>query len=162
MDLAPRLERTALVVDHDVFMASALAELLEEGGFDVHTASNGFSALRRAIELRPTLILLDLALPERSGVELLEDLRAEPSTRDAAIVVVSGQLERLPESHLSATDGVVAKPFEVNELLATIQHALQHAISRRLEVPRVAGPSHHEATPRLRHTAPRGSRGRHP
>src|SRR5436309_1616949 len=42
MDHAQRLERTALIVDDDVFMVSALAELLEEDGFDVHTAPHGF------------------------------------------------------------------------------------------------------------------------
>ena len=46
-------ERTALVVDDDAFILSALAEVLSEDGYDVHIASNGFSALRQAMELRP-------------------------------------------------------------------------------------------------------------
>ena len=94
MEHAPRLERTALVVDDDVFIVSALAELLEDDGFDVQTATNGFSALRRAIESRPSVVVLDLALPERSGQELLADLRAEPTTRDLAIVLVTANADR--------------------------------------------------------------------
>src|SRR5579859_6110144 len=113
MEHAPRLERSALIVDDDVFILSALAEILEDEGFDVQTATNGFSAMRRALEHRPALVLLDLALPERSGNELLEDLRADPVTHDVAIVVVSGYAERLTDWQRAEADGVVAKPFEI-------------------------------------------------
>jgi DNA-binding response OmpR family regulator len=54
----------ALVVDDDLHMRAMLAELLEEEGYDVLTASNGFSGLRTLQDRRPRLLLLDLALPE--------------------------------------------------------------------------------------------------
>src|SRR5438045_8182587 len=104
MEHAPRGERTALVVDDDMFMVAALAELLEEDGYDVQTATNGFSALRHALEQRPAVILLDLVLPERSGAELLKDLRADPTTRDLAIVIVSGHVDRLSDADRAETD----------------------------------------------------------
>jgi len=161
IERAQRLDRTALVVDDDVFIVSALAELLEEDGFDVHTATNGFSALRHAQELRPSVILLDLALPERTGMQLLEDLRADPATRDAAIVVVTGYAERLSDRQLSDTDGVIPKPFDVVELLDTIQAALQRAAGRRAEVAPIASSSHRQASTRPRHPAgARHTRGR--
>jgi len=153
MEHAPRVDRTALVVDDDVFIVSALAELLEEDGFDVHTATNGFSALRHAQELRPSVILLDLALPERSGTQLLEDLRADPATRDVAIVVVSGYADRLSERQQAETDGVIPKPFELVELLEVVQSALQRAASRRSEVAPIATASHRQAGARPRHPA---------
>jgi DNA-binding response OmpR family regulator len=138
MDRVPRSERVALVVDDDIFVLSALAELLSEEGYDVHTASNGFSGVRMAMECRPAVILLDLALPERSGTEVLAELRTDPATRDVAIVVVSGNPQRLTEAQLAATDGVIAKPFEVVELLATVQRALRRASLRHAEVAPVA------------------------
>jgi CheY-like chemotaxis protein len=134
MEHAPRLDRTALVVDDDVFIVSALAELLEEEGFDVHTATNGFSALRHAQEQRPSVILLDLALPERSGKDLLEDLRADPATRDLAIVVVTGHADRLSERQHAETDGVISKPWDELQLVGVIQAAMLRAASRRAEV----------------------------
>jgi two-component system sensor histidine kinase/response regulator len=161
MEHAPRLERTALVVDDDVFVLSALAELLEDDGFDVQTATNGFSALRRAVQARPSVILLDLALPERSGGELLEDLRADPTTRDLAIVLVTGNADRLTEAQRAEVDGVVNKPFDAAYLLETIQHAIQRAACRRSEVAPVLAPSHREASTRTRRTSPtRRTRGR--
>jgi CheY-like chemotaxis protein len=159
MNHAPRPDRTALVVDDDPFVVSALAELLEEEGFDVHTATNGFSAMRRAVEVRPLVILLDLALPERSGAELLDDLRAEPATHDVAIVVVTGNAESLSEAHIAETDGVITKPFEVSDLLQTINRAAQRAAIRRAEVAPVAALSH--STPALRTRQPASGRHSH-
>src|ERR1700738_3390283 len=106
MDRVPRLERIALVVDDDIFVVSALAELLSEDGYDVHTASNGFSAVRLAMECRPLVVVLDLNLPERSGTEVLAELRSDPSTRDVAIVVVTGNPQQLTAAQLAETDGV--------------------------------------------------------
>jgi two-component system KDP operon response regulator KdpE len=153
MDHAPRLERTALIVDDDVFVLSALAELLEDDGFDVQTATNGFSALRHATEVRPTVILLDLALPERSGLELLADLRADPAMRDVAIVLVTGYASRLTEAELAEVDGVVAKPFDIDDLLKTVLHAVQRAALRHAEVAPVLSPSHHDEAMRARRAA---------
>src|ERR1700694_4194677 len=94
MDRVPRLERIALVVDDDIFVLSALAGLLSEECYDVHTASNGFSAVRLALECQPAVILLDLVLPERSGTEVLAALRADPATHAVAIVRVGGHPHR--------------------------------------------------------------------
>jgi CheY-like chemotaxis protein len=158
---ASRLERTALVVDDDVFVVSALAELLEEEGYDVQTASNGFSAMRHILELRPAVILLDLALPERSGKNLLYDVRADPATRDLAIVVVSGHTDGLTEAEMAETDGVISKPWDDTELLISVHRAVLRAASRRSEVAPVTSSGHREAAQRARHVAPpRRSRGR--
>lgn len=161
MDHAPRPDRTALVVDDDKFVVSALAELLEDDGFDVHTATNGFSALRQAIQLRPAVILLDLVLPERSGNDILDDLRADPSTHDIAIVVVSARPDGLSEAHQAEVDGVVGKPFDACELLETIQRAMQRAACRWAEVAPVATASHRDASAHARRPlVVRGSHGR--
>jgi CheY-like chemotaxis protein len=145
MERASRVNRTALVVDDDVFLLAAMAELLSEEGYDVHTASNGFSALRVAIECQPSVILLDLALPERPGHEVLAELRAETATRDVAIVVVTGHPDKLSEAQMAQTDGIVAKPFDVSELLQTVRRAVLRAPGRRAEVARIAATGHREA-----------------
>jgi two-component system, OmpR family, KDP operon response regulator KdpE len=158
MDRVPRLERIALVVDDDIFVLSALAELLSEDGYDVHTASNGFSALRMATECRPSVVLLDLALPERGGTEVLAELRGDPATRDVAIVVVTGNPQLISEAQLAATDGLISKPFDTSELMATVQHAVMRASTRRAEVAPVAAISHtplpvrQRRAPGVRHT----------
>jgi CheY-like chemotaxis protein len=161
MDRSARVDRTALVVDDDVFLLAAMAELLSEEGYDVHTASNGFSALRVAIECQPSVILLDLALPERPGHEVLAELRAETATRDVAIVIVTGHPDRLSEAQTALTDGVVAKPFDIPDLLQTVRRAVLRAPGRRAEVVRISATSHRDAPVGARrpsgvhHTRPR-------
>jgi DNA-binding response OmpR family regulator len=160
MDRAP-LDRTALIVDDDVFIVAALAELLEEEGYDVHTASNGFSAMRQALEYRPSVVLLDLIMPERSGVDILTELRADSGTRDVAIIVVTGNAHLLTEAQLADADGVVDKPFDVTELLDTVHHAIQRAASRRAEVAPIASVSRRELPVRIRRASGvRRTRGR--
>ena len=135
--------RTALVVDDDVFVLSAVADMLAEEGYDVHTASNGFSAMRQATELRPDVILLDLVLPERSGPEVLSELRTNAATRDLAVVVVSGHPDGLSDAQIPDIDGLVVKPFDERDLLLTVQRAVQRAACRRAEVAPVAAGAHH-------------------
>lgn len=150
-ELAPRVDRTALVVDDDKFVVSALAELLDDDGFDVRTATNGFSALRQAVELRPSVVLLDLALPERSGQDILSDLRADPSTRDLAIVIVTGHPDSLSDVASAECDGVIVKPFDAVKLLETVKRAIARAAARRAEVaPAAVGLVHREPALRPR------------
>jgi CheY-like chemotaxis protein len=161
MDRVPRSQRIALVVDDDIFVLSALAEVLSDEGYDVHTASNGFSAVRLAVECRPGVVLLDLALPELSGTEVLASLRADPGTRDAAIVVVTGNPQLLTEAQLAETDGLVSKPFELAELTAAVQRAVRRASIRYAEVAPVAPTAHTALTVRERRASGvRHSRGR--
>src|SRR5438067_2686825 len=134
MDHAPRTDRIALVVDDDAFMVSAMAELLSEEGYDVHTSSNGFSALRQAAEFRPAVVVLDLLLPERSGADVLADLKADPATHDIGVVLVTGNADLLTPALIAQSDAVLAKPFNVDELVATVNRAVQRAATRRAEV----------------------------
>jgi CheY-like chemotaxis protein len=152
MEYGPPHRRTALVVDDDVFLLRAVADLLEEEGYDVHTASNGFSAMRRAVELRPDVILLDLRLPERSGSEVLGELRTSAATRDMAVVVVSGYPDGLSDAQMADLDGLVAKPFDERDLLYTVHRAIQRAATRRAEVAPV-GAAAHGAQPARAHRA---------
>ena len=154
MDRPTRANRTALVVDDDVFLVSAMAELLSEEGYDVHTASNGFSAVRQASESRPAIVLLDLVLPERSGIDVLVELRADPATRDLAIVIVTGNAHMLTDAHLADVDGVLEKPFDASELLATVHRAVNRAASRQVEVPPVAAVARREPLARSRRPQP--------
>ncbi len=161
MEHAPRADRTVLVVDDDNFIVAALAEILEEDGFDVHTASNGFSAQRQAAELRPAVVLLDLALPERSGADLLHDFRSDAATHDIAIVVVTGHADELSESQLAEADDVITKPFDESDLLLRVHRAVQRAASRHAEVAPIAAIAHPKVAARPRRAAnPRRSRGR--
>ncbi|MDX2023207.1 MAG: response regulator [Deltaproteobacteria bacterium] len=77
-----------LVVDDHEDTVEMVALLLQEEGFEVLTARTGREAVTKALEARPFLILMDLGLPDRSGIEICEALRAAvPASR---IVAVTG------------------------------------------------------------------------
>jgi two-component system KDP operon response regulator KdpE len=124
-----------------------LAELLDEAGFKVSSASNGYSGLRLASLEHPRVVLLDLGLPELTGVEVLRELRGSAETRDTVVIVVTGNTSRIPEARLAGADLVVEKPFDIDELLAAVHRAVNQRSSRHAEVAPVAPPMAHAHTP---------------
>jgi CheY-like chemotaxis protein len=116
--------RTALVIEDDQWTRSLLQELLERAGYAVAEASNGYTGLRLAGQLQPNVILLDLGLPERPGLELLDELKRAPATCHIPIVVVSGSVALLRDGLAAQADGVIEKPFASETLLAGIERAV--------------------------------------
>src|SRR6516225_12119683 len=70
-----RHQRLALIVEHHTWLRLTLTSLFEELGFAVITASNGFAGLRRAIYVRPNVVLLGDGLPELASAQLAAELR---------------------------------------------------------------------------------------
>jgi CheY-like chemotaxis protein len=79
-----------LVVDDQASTVFALKRVLMALGFDVRTAFDGVSALRRAAEFKPDAVLLDLTLPRLDGFAVAERMREMVETRDALLVALSG------------------------------------------------------------------------
>jgi len=78
---------TVLVVDDDPWMRAEIGAILTDAGYAVNLASNGFTGLRLARELRPHVILLDTELPELSGAAVLDELRQHPATSDLVVIL---------------------------------------------------------------------------
>jgi signal transduction histidine kinase len=93
-DLAPATARAptrrVLVVDDNVDAARTLAHVLQEFGHDVQVAHDGDAALLLARERTPEVVLLDIGLPGMSGYDVVRHLRANPATRRAKVVAVTG------------------------------------------------------------------------
>ena len=100
-------------------------------------------------------------MPERSGGDILSELRADASIRDIAIVVVTGNAQLLTDVQVAEADGVVDKPFDVPELLDTVHQAVLRAASRRAEVAPIVSVSRREPPVRIRRASGvRRTRGR--
>jgi len=97
-----------LIVEHDVWRRWTLRAVFEEAGFDVECASNGVAGLRRAVELKPHLIVLGGPLPEMSAVDLAEELRTVHHFSRAQIVTIEEILSGgLPDE--APTDAVAGR-----------------------------------------------------
>jgi PleD family two-component response regulator len=122
-----------LIVDDEPDIRQLVRVFLELEGFEVHEAVDGVEGVARAIELRPDLILLDLMMPNKSGTEVLADLRRDYRTAYIPVVVLTAKaLTRDKVQHLvGGADDYVVKPFEPDELTARVETALRRSTSLR-------------------------------
>ena len=117
--------KRVLVVEDDPSIAIGLRINLESEGYVVDVAEDGDVALDLAQSLEPDLIVLDVMLPKRNGLEVLHDLRAEGRTMPIIILSAKvGEMDKVAGLELGAED-YVAKPFSLAELLARVRAALR-------------------------------------
>jgi len=122
-----RMTRTILVVDDETTLRETLVEALELEGYRAIPAADGREALARFRADHPDLVLLDLMLPELSGVEVCRILRAESAVPIIMLTAKDGEVDKVVGLELGADD-YVTKPFSLRELTARIR-----AIFRRTE-----------------------------
>ena len=121
------MARTILVVDDETTLRETLVEALETEGFRVVSAADGREALLRFRAERPDLVLLDLMLPELSGIEVCRIIRAESGVPIVMLTAKDSEIDKVVGLELGADD-YVTKPFSVRELSARIR-----ALFRRSE-----------------------------
>jgi DNA-binding response OmpR family regulator len=109
---------TILVVDDDPEIVSMLTTRLTARGYKVTTASDGHRAIELARRERPTLMLLDVMMPGKSGWEVARALKQDPVTQAIKIVMVTAIGESVNEmtSPLYGADAHIDKPFEFERL----------------------------------------------
>jgi CheY-like chemotaxis protein len=124
-------QRTALVVDHDTWERWFTTDVLKGLGYTVVAASNGASGLRLLEQHACDVILVDLALPEVTGPEFLQQLKAMDSARSIPVILLGTS----PDGHAAAAEGCVPKPLEcvrvVTEVGRCLSSRLIHAHQRR-------------------------------
>jgi DNA-binding response OmpR family regulator len=120
------MARTILVVDDEPTLRETLAEALDAEGFRVVTAADGPEALARFREHHPELVVLDVMLPELSGIEVCRILRRESSVPILMLTAKSSELDKVLGLELGADD-YVTKPFSLRELAARIRALLRRA-----------------------------------
>jgi DNA-binding response OmpR family regulator len=88
-----------LLVEDDRFLRRACETSLTQRGFTVKSAPDGEAGLRMALECTPALILLDLLMPKLSGIDMLRQLRANPSGADIPVVILSNSSREEDKRH---------------------------------------------------------------
>ena len=114
------MARTILVVEDEPTLRETLVDALEADGFRVVAAADGREALERFRAERPDLILLDLMLPELSGIEVTRIIRAESGVPIVMLTAKDSELDKVVGLELGADD-YVTKPFSLRELSARIR-----------------------------------------
>ncbi len=107
-------EYSVLIIDDDIWMQRILSKTLQNYGFvKTYLASNGFDGIALAVEHQPTLIVLDIMMPELTGLITLKILKHIKLTRDIPVIIVSAlsDVESLGKAVKSGTAGFISKPF---------------------------------------------------
>jgi two-component system cell cycle response regulator DivK len=116
-----------LVVDDTLDARELYAEYLRIAGLRAEVAEDGLDALTKAQALRPSAIIMDLAMPRMDGWEATRRLKQNPLTRDIPIIALTGHvIERSRERAIEAgADGYLTKPCFPDSLLAEVQRVMR-------------------------------------
>ena len=132
-----------LVVDDESDVTELLQFRLEQEGYRVATLNDPLGFVVKVREFEPDLMLLDIMMPELSGIQLCRIVRADPSMKDIPVIFLSarGEVEDRIKGLEAGAEDYISKPFNTNELLLRINKMLkrsgaplEHAGQSRIEI----------------------------
>ena len=125
---------TVLLVEDSEDVRSVVTKMLRRNGFEVHTAGDGEMGRDMALELEPDLVILDIGLPRRSGLDVAKDLR-ERGFRAPVLMLTALNTPTDKVTGLDAgADDYLAKPFDQRELIARVKALLRRSRLREEEL----------------------------
>src|SRR2546421_4455138 len=114
-----------LIIEDELPMRTALGDVLAAEGYRILSAPDGESGLRRAIEEKPDLILLDIMMPKLDGYAVCSELRRLGSTVPVLMLTAKGMVEDRVSGLDAGADDYLVKPFSTEELLARVRALLR-------------------------------------
>src|SRR6266536_2959634 len=123
-----------VVVEDEPAIRRGVVDALRLTGYDVTEAADGASGLKEAVSGGIDLILLDLLLPKKDGIEVLAEVRRVCPTRPVIILTARGTEEDRVRGLKMGADDYVVKPFSARELLARVEAVLRRSVDRPAEV----------------------------
>ncbi len=126
------MKRILIIEDH-VDILELLTVLLIKNGYEVSVAHDGLEGFKKAMDLKPDLVLLDLMLPKMHGLEVCEKIKNQNKNIPIIILSALGEEDDIVKGlHMGASDYVV-KPFRSKELVARIELALSNSVSQKAQ-----------------------------
>ena len=127
-DVHPFLQmERILIIEDETPMRTALADVLEGEGYRPLTAADGEIGLRRAVDEKPDLILLDIMMPKLDGFEVCAELRRLGHAVPVLMLTAKGQVEDRVTGLDVGADDYLVKPFSTEELLARVRALLRRS-----------------------------------
>ena len=118
-------KKLILVIDDDPDIVTFLTTLLNDNGYEADAASDGVEGLEKVRTRRPDLILLDITMPEKSGVRLYRDVKEDDELKAIPVVIVTGVMKEFKQfihtrRQVPPPEGFIQKPVVKQELLDTV------------------------------------------
>jgi two-component system response regulator RegX3 len=125
---------TVLVVEDEISFVEALTIGLKREGFRVEVATDGFEALERFAVVRPDLVLLDVMLPQLSGIDVCRQLRKKSSVPIIMVTAKGSEIDTVVGLEVGADD-YVTKPYRMRELVARMRAVMRRTPEAGSEAP---------------------------
>jgi DNA-binding response OmpR family regulator len=112
-----------LVIDDEPNIVQTLQDRLEMNDYEVVTAGNGKEGLKKALQEKPDVLLLDVIMPIMDGHEMLEALRKQPGGNYSSVIMLTArsQTQDIARANACGIDDYIVKPFDLSELLEKIE-----------------------------------------
>ena len=115
------MKKKILIIDDDPALGLLIQSRLEAHGYDVSVASNGSEGIRKAVEVQPDLILLDVRMPHMDGWTCFHEIRKSRSGKDVPILMTTAQHKLQDMFEAEGVVGFVTKPYRAEDLIQTIE-----------------------------------------
>jgi len=112
-----------VVVEDDPAIVELLADELRSQGFQPLVLRRGGPAVKMIKDEKPAAVILDLALPDRDGTHILKELKDDWDAKKIPVIVISAYTGRLDHAGRANAEAVFAKPFDLDEVMATVRLA---------------------------------------
>ncbi len=122
----PNTEKTILVVEDEPSLATVLCEYLAQAGFQTHIIDNGLEVIDWVKQQQPDLLVLDLMLPHRDGLDIYRELRTFSQVPVVMATARVDEIDRLLGLELGADD-YICKPYSPREVVARIKNVLRRS-----------------------------------
>ncbi len=124
------MHNSVMVVDDEAGIRHAFTQSLSMEGYEVFEADNGKDAIEIAQKEQPEAVLLDMRLPDMSGIEVLKKLKSGENPPIVIMMTAYGDIELAVEAMQFGSDNFRTKPFNITEMKACIKKALENKINR--------------------------------
>ncbi len=121
------MSKCVLVVDDQPHIVRLIQVNLEKEGFQVATAGDGVEGLRKAREIRPDLVILDVIMPRKDGFEVLRELKSDRELADVPVIMLTVKTHNadIVEGLKEGAELYLPKPFHPKELVALVKRVLE-------------------------------------
>ena len=119
-------DKKILLIDDNAEMRDMLNDLLTFKGYNVATAENGVVGLERLNDINPDMIICDIAMPDKDGFQVLEEVRAMPQFATIPFVFLTASMLQSEEEKIinTSANGYLTKPYDSRQLFMAIDNLL--------------------------------------
>ena len=115
---------TVLICDDEPSLRELIRISLDGGPYEFVEADDGEESLKLARSVRPDVVILDMMMPRRSGLEVLSELRKEEDFKDMRVIVLTAQPATREQALRAGADIVMVKPFEPEQIATAVEEVL--------------------------------------